>query len=278
VLGGGPQDFGQDPRDNGGPAFRDDTLLVADNGDNGGNRPNVAVISVGYDPADPQADVGAPQVFRLGYPDGPHDAEALLLAPDGSPYIVTKDVLGRSGVYRPTGPLDPAAEVRMEKVADLEFTMTGTPGGPVGRGGQLLVTGGAVAADGSHIALRTYTDAYVWPLSGNDMAGALQADPMAIIALPDAPQGEAISFAADSRSLLLGSEGQNSVITAVPATPQPDQTESAAPADAEPDAAPDPADPADNDSASSKVSAGLIAAVVVTGLIWVVLRIRRRRA
>jgi len=278
AVQGDVAEYDQDPRDIEDLAFRDNTVWFADIGDNGKSRENIALITVVYDPADPQAEVDAPIVFRLGYPDGPHDAEALLLAPDGTPYVVTKDPLGRSAVYRPAAALDPAAEVRMEKIADLEFTMTGTPGGPIGRAGQVLVTGGAVAADGSRIALRTYTDAYVWPLSGNDMAGALQADPMAIIALPDAPQGEAISFAADSRSLLLGSEGQNSVITAVPATPQPDQTESAAPADAEPDAAPDPADPADNDSASSKVSAGLIAAVVVTGLIWVVLRIRRRRA
>ncbi|MBA3410379.1 MAG: hypothetical protein H0U15_05950 [Geodermatophilaceae bacterium] len=279
LLGGGPQDFDQDPRDIEDLAFRDDTLWFADIGDNAENRPNVAVISVGYDPADPQADVGAPQVFRLGYPDGPHDAEALLLAPDGSPYIVTKDVLGRSGVYRPTGPLDPAAEVRMEKVADLEFTMTGTPGGPVGRGGQLLVTGGAVAADGGRIALRTYTDAYVWRLSGNDMAGALQANPMAIIALPDAPQGEAISFAADSRSLLLGGEGVNSVITAVPATPDVAQRQPEASATTESETGFGSAEPASPDSASNNVTAGLIAVgmiAVLAGVTWFVRRMRRK--
>ena len=42
-----------------------------------------------------------PAIYRLTYPDGPHDAEALLLAPDGTPYVVTKEVLGASGVYRP---------------------------------------------------------------------------------------------------------------------------------------------------------------------------------
>ena len=41
----------------------------------------------------------------MTYPDGPHDAESLLLAPDGTPYIVTKEVLGDSGVYRPDAAL-----------------------------------------------------------------------------------------------------------------------------------------------------------------------------
>lgn len=267
-------EFDQDPRDIEDLAFRDNTVWFADIGDNAESRSNVALISVGYDPADPPVRSTVPVVFRLGYPDGPHDAEALLLAPDGTPYIVTKDLLGQSAVYRPAGPLDPAAEVAMDKVADVDLVMTGTPGGPVGRLGQVLVTGGAVSADGALVALRTYTDAYVWALSGSDVAGALRADPIAVVALPDAPQGEAISFAADSRSLIVGSEGVNSVITIVPAASQAPETTDVTAADEGHDAstAQPPSPP------TGTVLAGLIAATAVTGLIWVVLRLRRRRA
>ena len=272
----GVVEFDQDPRDIEDLAFQDNTVWFADIGDNGMSRANIALIAVAYDPAQPQADSGATEVFRFGYPDGPHDAEALLLAPDGRPYIVTKELSGRSGVYRPAGPLDSSTEVAMERVAELEFAMTATPGGPVGRAGQVLVTGGAVAADGTHIALRTYTDAYVWTLAGNDVARALQSDPIAVIALPDAPQGEAISFAPDSRSLLIGSEGLNSLITAVPATSQPEKTRPDTAATAEPDGA---SAPADTGSASSKVTAGLIAVAmvaVVAGATWLARRLRRK--
>ncbi len=272
----GVVEFDQDPRDIEDLAFQDNTVWFADIGDNGMSRANIALIAVAYDPAQPQADSGATEVFRFGYPDGPHDAEALLLAPDGRPYIVTKELSGRSGVYRPAGPLDSSTEVAMERVAELEFAMTATPGGPVGRAGQVLVTGGAVAADGTHIALRTYTDAYVWTLAGNDVARALQSDPIAVIALPDAPQGEAISFAPDSRSLLIGSEGLNSLITAVPATSQPEKTRPDTAATAEPDGA---SAPADTGSASSKVTAGLIAVAmvaVVAGATWLARRFRRK--
>ncbi len=275
AVQGGVTEFDQDPRDIEDLALRDGTLWFADIGDNGANRANIALICVTYDSAEPQAAPGSPVVFRLRYPDGPHDAEALLLAPDGTPYLVTKDPLGQSGIYRPARPLDPAAEVMMEKVADLSFTMTGTPGGPVGRAGQLLVTGGAVAADGSHLALRTYTDAYVWPLSGSDIAGTLAADPQDVLALPDAPQGEAISFAADSRSLVVGGEGVNSVITAIPAsapTPSAQAPDAQASAAAESQAASAGAFV----TSATTVIAGSIGVVVIFGVVWMVFRVRRK--
>ncbi|MDQ3475362.1 MAG: hypothetical protein M3492_03195, partial [Actinomycetota bacterium] len=119
----GVVEFDQDPRDIEDLAFQDSTVWFADIGDNGESRDNVALITAAYDPLDPQTEESVPVVFRLAYPDGPHDAEALLLAPDGTPYIVTKDPLGQSGVYRPAGGLDPAGEVALEKVAEVEFAM-----------------------------------------------------------------------------------------------------------------------------------------------------------
>ena len=116
-------------------------------------------------------------MYRLSYPDGPHDAEALLLAPDGTPYLVTKEVLGASKVYRPASALVDGGTVALAEVAAVNLTLTGTPGGPVGRAGQLMITGGAVSGDGTRLALRTYTDAYVWPLAGSDVPGALAAHP-----------------------------------------------------------------------------------------------------
>ena len=74
------------------------------------------------------------------------------------------------------------------------------------------------------LALRTYTDAYVWPLAGSDIPGALAAAPVRI-PLPDSPQGEAISFTADNLQPLVASEGLPSDVTVVPlaggVTPRP---------------------------------------------------------
>ena len=187
----------------------DGTVWVADAGDNDARRSTVALHALRAD--------GTDDLFRLTYPDGPHDSEALLVAPDGTPYLVTKEVMGASRVYRPVAALVDGASVGLEHVANVNVTLTGTPGGPVGRAGQLMVTGGAVSGDGRLIALRTYTDAYLWPLAGSDVPAALGQAPVRI-PLPASPQGEAISFAADDRGLVIASEGSPTAVVAVPTT------------------------------------------------------------
>jgi hypothetical protein len=239
----------------------DGTIWLSDTGDNLVQRPTVALLALHPD--------GSTAIYRLTYPDGPHDAEAILLAPDGTPYIVTKEVLGNSGVYRPSSGLVDGATVAMAKVANLRFTLTGTPGGPVGRAGQLMVTGGAVSPDGTQIALRTYTDAYVWPLTGSDVPKALAGKPVRI-ALPRAPQGEAISFAADSRQLVVAGEGLPGDITVIP--PAAGLTPAAATA-----AAAGAAPAVGGHSGVPTITAGVIAAVVATLVVWITGKFRRRR-
>jgi hypothetical protein len=240
----------------------DGTIWLADTGDNNQARETVALIGLRPD--------GSSTLTRLTYPDGPHDAEALLLAPDGTPYVVTKEVLGASSVYRPDAPIADGATVPMSHVLSLGFTLTGTPGGPVGRAGQLLVTGGAVSADGQRIALRTYTDAYVWPLVGSDVVGALSGSPVRI-PLPEAPQGEAITFAANNRDLLVSGEGLPATVTLIPASGELTTAAATAPT----------ADAASGVAAVTRsmtpLTAGLIAAVVATALVWIGGKVRRRR-
>jgi hypothetical protein len=238
----------------------DGTIWLADIGDNNQARPSVALIGLRAD--------GSSTITRLTYPDGPHDAEALLLAPDGTPYVVTKEVLGASSVYRPDAALADGATVPMSKVLAMGFTLTGTPGGPVGRAGQLLVTGGAVSADGQRIALRTYTDAYVWPLTGSDVVGALSGAPVRV-PLPDAPQGEAITFAANNRDLLVSGEGLPTAVTLVPADGSLVPAAATSP----------PGEPvaAAVSRHVTPLTAGLVAAVVATVLVWIGGKFFRRR-
>jgi hypothetical protein len=241
----------------------DGTVWIADIGDNGADRATVALIALRPD--------GTSSVFRLAYPDGPHDAESLLLAPDGTPYLVTKEVLGASGVYRPGAPLVDNGTVGLVKVATVNFGLTGTPGGPVGRAGQLMATGGAVSGDGRLLALRTYTDAYVWPLTGSDVPAALGVKPTRL-ALPEAPQGEGITFSADNRHLIVGGEGSPSDLTVVPLS-------GAVEAAAAPTTAPSPlTDPvAALQTGRSPITSALIAAVVAAAVVWVGSKFRRRR-
>jgi hypothetical protein len=205
----------------------------------------------------------------MTYPDGPHDAEALLLAADGTPYVVTKELTGISGVYRPVTALVRGGTVRLGRVSTVRLHATGTPGGPVGSAGQLLITGGAISADGHRLALRTYTDAYVWPLSGSDVVAALMGAPQRI-PLPPSPQGEAISFSADSRSLVVASEQLPSAVTQV-ALPVP--------VSARGPAARAPVSLTDlTRSGLSPITSGAIAACVATIVVWLGGRFRRPRS
>ncbi|MFL6125087.1 hypothetical protein [Actinophytocola sp.] len=175
----------------------DGTFWLSDTGDNDEDRDTIALISL--------TPAGDTALYRLTYPDGKHDAEALLLDRTGVPYVITKTPLGTAGVYRPTGPLASPGPTPLEKVASLRLTSTGTPGGPLpGAVGSVLVTGAATSADGTVIAVRTYTDAYLFPVSDGDIVKALSATPVRV-PLPNEPQGEAIAFQPDG-SLVSGSE------------------------------------------------------------------------
>jgi hypothetical protein len=243
----------------------DGTVWLSDTGDNNRIRETVALIALRPD--------GSTAVHRLVYPDGPRDAEALLVAPDGTPYIVTKEFLGASDVYRPVAGLEEAGTVGLVQVASVDVTLTGTQGGPVGRAGQLMITGGAVAADGHALALRTYTDAYVYPLTGSDVPAALGAEPIRI-ALPPSPQGEAISFSADGSSLVVASELLPSALTVVP-VPAATAPASAVATDAEDGSFTDLL--TESEDGVSPLTAGLMAAAVATVLLWLAGRLRRRR-
>lgn len=210
-----------DPRDTEDLAAGPDGLLyVADIGDNNAVRDSVAVEIV--NPADP----GAAQLRRFHYPDGAHDAESLLVQSDGRMVIVTKSLAGLSGVYRSTAPLDHTsgaseAPEPLDKVGQLQIEKTDTPGGPVGWLGSRLLTGAAASADGTLIALRTYTEAYIWDLDSVDIAGTLVQKAATVIPLPPSPQGEAIAFDPQTNDLYLFGEGQGAAMSVLQVTTKP---------------------------------------------------------
>jgi hypothetical protein len=189
----------------------DGSLWVGDIGDNDRRRATVAVIVV---PAR-----GEPILHRLTYPDGPHDAEALLVGANGVPTVVTKEV-GRAGVYRPGTALGGIGPTPLVRVADVDLPASDTPGGPLGGLGSRTVTGAATSADGAVVALRTYTDAWLFAVPSGDPAAvpaALRGAPVRV-PLPDEPQGEALAFTADG-TLLSGSETRRGVAGQIRAVP-----------------------------------------------------------
>jgi hypothetical protein len=193
-------------------AAPDGSMWVGDTGDNDRRRATVAVIVV--------PSRRAPELHRLTYPDGPHDAEALLVDARGVPTIVTKEI-GAAGIYRPEGALTGVGPVPLVHVDDLVLPSSDTVGGPIGGFGSRTVTGGAISADGRVVALRTYTDAWLFAVPdapGPDaVAAALRGTPVRV-PLPDEPQGEALAFTTDG-TLLSGSESRGGATGQIRAVP-----------------------------------------------------------
>ncbi|WP_028938750.1 hypothetical protein [Pseudonocardia spinosispora] len=188
----------------------DGTFWLADTGDNNRDRATVAMIEL--------TAAGTARLHRMRYPDGPHDAEAVLMEKPGLPLIVTKEPFGPAGIYRPDRSLSapgggaatrPAAPVDLLKVGEVVLPRSETVGGPVGGVGTRTITGGATTADGKLAALRTYTDAWLFAASDGDLLAALGRTPTQV-PLPGEPQGEAIAFTGRG-TLLSGSESRDGV-------------------------------------------------------------------
>lgn len=163
-------------------------LCLGDVGDNLRRRADVSVFCF-TEPARLADTTVTPRWYRFSYPDGPHDAEALLVGPHGRWLIATKSVHG-GGLYR----------------APIELVEHGAGTNRLARVGDVpaLVTDGAALPDGRFV-LRTYSSAYLYDRPGHQLA---------VVPLPLQPQGE--SLAVDGDRLLIGSEGVHSQVLAVP--------------------------------------------------------------
>ncbi|HEU5038116.1 MAG TPA: hypothetical protein VFT70_14000 [Nocardioides sp.] len=161
-------------------------VWVGDIGDNTASRPSVTLLRVPSGPGDRTV---TPPAYSLVYPDGAHDAEALLAAPDGRLLVVTKEFLG-GAVYATPTQLSPSEPNELEKV-----------GRTMG-----FVTDGAFFPDGRHYVLRDYGGAAVYTYPGNHRVASFR--------LPDQRQGEGI--AVDAQGWVhVSSEGEHSEVLRV---------------------------------------------------------------
>ena len=224
-------------------------LFLGDIGDNRARRPDVSVFRF----AEPRRLVDqtvASTWWQFTYPDGPKDAEALLVDPrDGRIWIATKDVFG-GGLYRAPRQLQTDRTNELERVGNV-------PG---------LVTDGAFLPDGRFV-LRSYTTAYLY--DGPDRLSDQ-------IALPLQEQGE--SLAVDGERLLVGSEGALSAVYAVPlpgSDPRPSASATeVAPA---PTHRPDAIPRGSNGVSWTGVTLGLLGGGLAAAAVATAIRRRRRR-
>ncbi|MCO8269214.1 hypothetical protein M1L60_01260 [Actinoplanes sp. TRM 88003] len=246
----------------------DGTLWVADIGDNSSSRTTVALWKLSPGAA-------RPVLHRLSYPDGAHDAEAILVPPTGLPIIVTKSG-GTAGLYVPTGPLKSSATTALRKAGDVSIPLTSTSN-PFSFLGRAVVTGGATSPDGRHVVLRTYADAFEFEVPDGDVIKALTESEPRPIALPDEPQGESVAYSTDGRSLLTVSESTSPVILRYPLPDRPAATTSPPPPPPSSAAPATPAASAEPAPAPFNYIAVVAGVVALIGIVLAVAVTKRRR-
>ena len=191
-------------------------LYIGDIGDNYDSRASVVVYRV-EEPALTTATRAFTKIkpgttepaeaIRMQYPDGAHDAEALLVHPvSGHIYIVIKRLIADPDVYEATPPFTAGKTVTMTRIGAVHV--------PSLFGG--VVTGGAVSPDGRRVALCDYFQGYELVLQANsNNFEDIWKQRMVGFDLGKRKQGESIAYRNDGKALLATSEGKQSPLIQV---------------------------------------------------------------
>jgi hypothetical protein len=139
-----------------------DCLYIADTGDNEEIRHSARLYRVPEPSVPPRGGAGftaRAEALEVRYPDGPHDVEAALVAPDGAVLLVTK---GRTG-----GVL--AFRIHASAWARGSVTATRLGRLPLASGGLgAMVTDASLSPDGGRVAVRTYLEIFFFRLTPAD--------------------------------------------------------------------------------------------------------------
>jgi hypothetical protein len=152
------------------------------------------------------------EAIRLKYPDGAHNAEALMVHPStGDLYVVTKRG-DEAGVYKLAAPFDASALNTLARVATLR--------GPGFFG--VLITGGDISPDGRRVALCDYASGYELTLpEGSKEFDDIWRQKPTLVPLGFRRQGEGVCYRLDGAALLATSEGTPTPLIEVVLTSAP---------------------------------------------------------
>jgi hypothetical protein len=196
-------------------------MWLGDIGDNRDTWPYVWIHRI-REPSVIEDQVVRARQYRITYPGGPLNAETVLADPQSQQLWVVTKQLARGGLYALPDPLRPRAVNTAERLQEE---------GP-------LVTDGAIAPSGQQYVLRDYVNARIY-------RGLPPGEFVQSIELPLQVQGEAITWSADERALLVTSERDDRLMrvpipdafeptTIEPSPEQPEELEQPATSDESP--------------------------------------------
>ena len=183
-----------------GPCASGSCIFVGDIGDNDAERTRITVYRVA-EPGNTSEGVHTAEVFHASYPDGPHDAESLLVAADGRLHIVTKGDTGPVALYRFPSELRTGSTMRLERVGGARGAAT-VPQND-------RITDGDVSPNGQWVALRSTATLTFYRAADLFAGNWREAGRVALGSLGEA-QGEGVTFGSDSAMFLVGEGGGKS--------------------------------------------------------------------
>lgn len=173
-------------------------VYVGDIGDNNARRGSLTIYRVPEPDSVADARSRKTESMRLTYPDGPKDAEALIVLPNGWVFIVTKGERSPVVLYRTPHPFMNGATVRLEPVATI---VEGTRGVPR----QDRITGADASSDGRWIVLRSLS-AITFYLTSDLESGRVREVLRYDVSALGERQGEGVAFG-EGGTIWLVSEG-----------------------------------------------------------------------
>lgn len=179
-----------------GPCPAGTCIYVGDIGDNEAKRANIVIYRI-PEPAESPGSVAVADLLRMTYPDGAHDAEALLVTPKGEVLIVTKGDTGPVALYRVPEDAKPGGTAMLQPI--------GKPRQSGKAAADDRITDGAVSPSGAWVALRTNSVVLLYR-SDDFMSGNWKEASRVSIEAIGEPQGEGIAFG-DERTIYVVGEG-----------------------------------------------------------------------
>lgn len=172
-----------------GPVNGVNYVYIADIGDNDSKYSSVYIYRFPEPVVNDQtlpyvANVTAIDKIELKYPDGPRNAETLMVDPNTKDIYIASKENNISQVYVAKYPQSTTSVTTLTPVVKLYFNKA---------------TGGDISPDGTEILLRSNQLIWYWKLpSGMNIADGLKTQPEVAPYANNEPQGEGVAFAADN--------------------------------------------------------------------------------
>lgn len=162
-----------------GPRANVNYIYLGDIGDNNAEYANRTIYRF-PEPASLTTPVQQVERINYRYPDGPRDAEALLIDPKTRDIFIVSKRETRVRLYRLKYPQNINEVAVAEALGEIPLS---------------VVTGAAISPDGTEILLRTYTNVYYYKRKeGQSVPDALQLQEGRPLPYRLEPQGEAVCF------------------------------------------------------------------------------------